>query len=276
MRALLLARRMPAKLVVGAALLLAAVLTALLVPLVAGGDPLAIHNESVRLPPGLAHPFGTDSLGRDILTRVLHGAAIDLQMGFFLTFPALLLGSTLGIVSGYRGGLCDTLLMRLSDALQAFPGAILTIAVVAVLGPGLVNMYLAGALFGWIGYARLARSEVLIIKRLDYVSAARALGSSDVRIVGRHVLPGVMAQVLVFASTGFIQNILIGSSLGFLGLGVQPPAPEWGSMIAEGRSFFWQAPWMSAFPGLAIVALGAAASLFGDGLADVLRSDVER
>jgi len=264
-------RRVPTGLVVGGAMLLAAVIAALLGPLLLGGDPQAIHLDAMLQPPSLAHPFGTDNFGRDVFTRVLHGTAIDLQMGLFLTLPALVLGSAVGIVSGYRGGLLDALLMRLSDMLQAFPGAILTIAVVAALGPGFLNLYLAGAFFGWIGYARLLRGEVLVVKKLDYVSAARALGASDRHVVRRHILPHVAVQTVIFASSGFIQSILIGSSLGFLGLGAQPPAPEWGLMIAEGRGFLVQAPWMSAFPGLAIVAVGGAASLVGDGLADMLR-----
>ena len=243
---------------------------ALFAPVLAPYGPLEQDLANNYAGPSLAHPFGTDNFGRDVFTRVLHGAAIDLQMGLFLTLPALVFGSAVGLASGYRGGLLDALLMRLSDMLQAFPGVILTIAVVAALGPGLFNMYLAGAFFGWISYARLLRGEVLIVKKLDYVSAARALGASDLRIVLRHIFPNVAVQILVFASSGFIQAILIGSSLGFLGLGAQPPAPEWGLMIAEGRTFLVQAPWMSAFPGLAIVALGGAASLLGDGLADLL------
>lgn len=269
-------RRAPMTLVAGAAMLLAAALAALLGPLVIGGDPLAIRLDEAFLPPSLAHPFGTDNFGRDVLTRVVHGAAIDLQMGLFLMLPALVIGSAVGIVAGYRGGLLDALLMRLSDMLQAFPGAILTIAVVAALGPGLFHMYLAGASLGWISYARLLRGEVLVVKRLDYIGAARALGASHPRIVLHHVLPGVAVQVVIFASSGFIQSILMGSGMGFLGLGAQPPAPEWGLMIAEGRGFLVQAPWMSAFPGLAIVAVGGAASLLSDGLADLLRPEGER
>lgn len=269
-------RRAPRTLVAGAAMLLAAALAALLGPLVIGGDPLAIRLDEAFLPPSLAHPFGTDNFGRDVLTRVVHGATIDLQMGLFLMLPALVIGSAVGIVAGYRGGILDALLMRLSDMLQAFPGAILTIAVVAALGPGLFHMYLAGAFLGWISYARLLRGEVQVVKRLDYISAARALGASHPRIVLHHVLPGVAVQVVIFASSGFIQSILMGSGMGFLGLGAQPPAPEWGLMIAEGRGFLVQAPWMSAFPGLAIVAVGGAASLLSDGLADLLRPEGER
>lgn len=252
-------------------MLLAAAIVALLGPLVLGGDPRAIHLDEALAPPCLAHPFGTDNFGRDVFTRVVHGTAIDVQMGVFLTLPGLLVGSAVGIASGYRGGILDAALMRLSDMFQAFPGGILTIAVVAALGPGFLNMYLAGAVFGWIGYARLMRGEVLGVKKLDYVSAARALGASDRRVVLRHVLPNVAGQMATFASSGFIQSILVGSSLGFLGLGAQPPAPEWGLMIAEGRTFLEQAPWMSAFPGLALVALGGAASLVGDGVAELLR-----
>jgi len=273
MSAPILRRRLPRSLVAGAAMLLAAVLVALLGPLLLGGDPLSIHLEEALSPPSLGHPFGTDNLGRDIFTRVVHGAGMELQMGLFLMAPALLFGSAVGLVAGYRGGPLDALLMRLSDMLQAFPGAVLMIAVVAALGPGLSHLYLAGAVFGWIGYARLMRAEALVVKELDYISAARALGAGDLRIMLRHMLPGVAVQVLVFASSGFIQSILIGSSLGFLGLGAQPPAPEWGLMIAEGRTFLVQAPWMSVFPGIALVIVGGAASLLGDGLAALLRPE---
>lgn len=269
-------RRAPRTLLAGAAMLLAAALAALLGPLLLGGDPLAIHLDEAFLPPSLAHPFGTDNFGRDVFTRVVHGAAIDLQMGLFLMLPALVIGSAVGIVAGYRGGILDALLMRLSDMLQAFPAMILMIGVVAALGPGFFNMYLAAAFLGWIDYARLLRGEVRVVKRLDYISAARALGASHPRVVLRHVLPGVAIQMVIYASSGFTQSILLGSSLGFLGLGAQPPAPEWGLMITEGRGFLVQAPWMSAFPGLAIVAVGGAASLLSDGLADLLRPEGER
>jgi len=270
----LLGRRIPFGLAVGAALLLAAGLVAAVGPLVLRADPLAMHLDATLSPPSLAHPFGTDNFGRDVFTRVLRGTGIDLLIALSLLLPSLVLGTMVGIVAGYRGGLPDALLMRLSDIVQAFPGAILTIAFVAALGPGLGNVILAGTLFGWIDYARLVRSEVVIVKQLDYVSASRALGSSALGIGVRHVVPNVRVQVMVLASSGFIQAILVGSSLGFLGLGAQPPMPEWGLMIAEGRSFLVQAPWMSAFPGLAIIVVGAAASLVGDGLADFLRPEL--
>lgn len=269
-------RRVPTTMVVGGLLILLWGLIAAVVPFLWGGDPTALHFESTLQPPSLAHPFGTDNLGRDVLNRVINGARVDLQIGVFSVLPALVIGSSLGALSGFYGGILDALLGRIVDVVVAFPFFVLVIAIVAVLGPGLINMYIAIAIVGWVSYYRLIRAEVLVAKNLDYASAARALGFTDRRLLLKHLLPNVIVQSLIYATSDYILAILLGSSLGFLGLGAQPPTPEWGVMIAEGRDFLSQAWWTSTFPGFAIVSLAIGFSLFGDGLADYMRPEVGR
>lgn len=221
--------------------------------------------------PSLAHPFGTDKFGRDQLSRVLVGARIDLSVGIVCTVIPLLVGVTVGCLAGYFGGKIDTLFMRIVDIQVAFPFYVLLIAILAVLGPGLINMYFALILVGWIAFARLIRGEVLVTKKLEYVTAARALGCSDARIITRHLLPNIIGPAFVFAMSAVVLNILSGASLGFLGLGVQAPNPEWGVMIAESREFMTSAWWLPLFPGLAIAVVGVAFSLLGDGLSGLVR-----
>ena len=269
-------RPVPGTLVAGMVMLLVIVGVAILGPKILGTDPNALHLDDALLPPGLGHPMGTDNFGRDVFTRVINGAFIDLQIGFFCVLPPLAIGFTVGGLAAFYGGWLDTIVMRVADVVVAFPFFVLVIAIVAVLGPGLINMYIAVALVGWTAYARLVRSEVLVAKQADYVSAARVLGFSDRRIMARHLGPNVAVQALIFASSDFILDILLGSSLGFLGLGAQPPSPEWGLMIADGRNFITGAPWVSTFPGLAIVVVGITFGLLGDGLADFLRVDERR
>ena len=245
-------------------------------PLVWTADPTALNLGATLLPPSLAHPFGTDNLGRDVLLRIVNGASIDLQIGLFTVLPALTIGSLVGALAGYYGSFADMTVMRLVDIVVAFPFFVLVIAIIAVLGPGLINLYIAVGLVGWVSYARVVRAEMMVAKQMDYARAARVLGFSDTRILLRHLMPNVIVQALIYSTSDFILGILLGSSLGFLGLGAQPPAPEWGVMIAEGYSFLARAPWISALPGLVIVALAAAFSLFGDGLADYLRPEIDR
>lgn len=271
----LFGRRLPWNMTAGAALILLIAVLGVLGPWLLRGDPTAIDVEAVLLAPSFQHPFGTDNFGRDVLLRVAHAAPLDLKMGLFLMLPAFLIGSVLGSLAGYYGGLLDSFLMRLVDVLVAFPNFIVMLALIAFLGPGMTNLYLAGAVTGWMGYARLVRAQMLVEKQLDYVSAARVLGYGSLRIQLRHLLPNVMVQSLVYATSGFVYCILLGSGLGFLGFGAQPPAPEWGVMIADGRVFLSQAPWISGFPGLTLAAVGGAFTLFGDGLADFLRPEVE-
>jgi len=269
-------RRPPRTLIIGGAMIALWVLLAIFGPLIWTADPTELHLDASLLPPGLDHPFGTDNLGRDVLLRIINGASIDLRIGLFTVLPALTIGSIVGGLAGYYGSLVDLAVMRLVDIVVAFPFFVLVIAIIAVLGPGLLNMYIAVGLVGWVSYARVVRAEMMVAKQMDYARAARVLGFSDARILLRHLLPNVIVQALIYSTSDFILGILLGSSLGFLGLGAQPPAPEWGVMIAEGYSFLARAPWASTFPGLVIVALAAAFSLFGDGLADYLRPEIDR
>jgi peptide/nickel transport system permease protein len=269
-------RALPTTMVVGGGLILLWTLVAVLGPVIWSADPTAIHLEGALQAPSWSHPFGTDNLGRDIALRVMNGARIDLEIGVFSVVPAFLVGSVLGALAGFYGGLIDTLLGRLLDIVVAFPFFVLVIAIVAALGPGLKNMYVAIALVGWVSYYRLVRAEILVAKQLDYTSAARVLGFTDRRILLRHLFPNVIVQSLIYATSDFVLDIILGSSLGFLGLGAQPPTPEWGVMIAEGRDFLTTAWWPSTIPGLAIVVLAIGFSLFGDGLADYVRPEVKR
>ncbi|HEX2280970.1 MAG TPA: ABC transporter permease [Thermomicrobiales bacterium] len=258
-------------LVVGALMIALIVGVAILAPAIAPYGPLDTDYTARLQAPGPRHPFGTDNLGRDIFSRVLHGASIDLQVGLISVLFPFLIGGTLGCLAGYYGGRIDSLVMRVADVIQAFPFLILIIAIVAVLGTGLTSVYIAVALVAWVTYARLMRGEILVAKNQEYVEAARSLGASDGRVIGRHLLPNVLTSALVFATTDVVLYIVLVSSLSYLGLAARPPSPEWGAMITEGRTFMATAWWISLFPGLAVVVTGIAFSIFGDGLADALR-----
>ncbi len=247
------------------------VVVAVFAPAIAPYGPLDTDYTARLQSPGPRHPFGTDNLGRDIYSRVLYGASIDLQVGLISVLLPFLIGGVLGCLAGYYGGRIDSLLMRVADVIQAFPFLILIIAIVAVLGTGLTSVYIAVALVAWVTYARLIRGEILVAKNQEYVEAARSLGASDSRVIGRHLLPNVLTSALVFATTDVVLYIVLVSSLSYLGLAARPPSPEWGAMITEGRTFMASAWWISLFPGLAVVVTGIAFSVFGDGLADALR-----
>jgi peptide/nickel transport system permease protein len=266
---------LPRTFVIGMLMLGIAIAVAFIGPFVLRQDPLALNFAAALQPPSAAHWMGTDNFGRDVLTRIVYGASIDLQFGFFSVVPTFVIGTALGIFAGMSHRF-DAVLMRLLDLVIAFPVYVLVIAIVAALGPGVRNMYIAIYVIGWAAYARVVRNEVLVVRSLPYIEAARVLGFSRLRIFTRHVLPNVIVQPVVMATTNFVAWILLGSSLGFLGLGVQPPTPEWGVMIAEGRNFLVQAPWFSIFPGLAIFFVCCGAILLGDGLADLLRPEVSR
>lgn len=244
---------------------------AIIGPSIAPYDPIEQTLSERLQPPSQTHWLGTDKFGRDILSRILHGTQIDLKIGLICVIFPFIFGVLVGCISGFYGGLIDVLLMRLIDINVAFPFYVLVIAILAILGPGVRNMYLALSLVGWIAYAKIVRGEVLIAKNLEYVLAVRALGYSDFRIILRHLLPNVLNPALVYAMSDVVLCILAGSSLGFLGLGVQAPMPEWGVMIADGREFVASAPWLAVFPGLAIAIVGISFSLLGDGLSSLLR-----
>lgn len=232
--------------------------------------PIAQDIESALQAPGLAHWLGTDNYGRDILSRIIHGARVDLQIGLFGVLFPFLIGNVVGLVAGYFGGVIDTVLMRVLEVTIAFPFFVLVIAIISILGPGLTSLYIALALVGWVSYARLTRAQVLVLKSSDFVSAARVLGYSNGRIMLRHLLPNAISPAVVFAMTDMVLVILLGSSLSYLGLGAQPPAAEWGVMIAEGQQFLTTAWWICLFPGLAIVLLALGFSLIADGLSHLL------
>ncbi|MGL4280859.1 MAG: ABC transporter permease [Albidovulum sp.] len=258
----------------GAALLLAWLIAALGAGVFAPYDPNALDLVAMLAPPDSAHWFGTDHLGRDVFSRVIYGARIDIWMGFAGVVAPMVIGVTVGLIAGYFGGLTDTILMRVLDITVAFPFFILVIAIVGVLGPGLVNYIIALALVAWVAYARLVRAEVLVVKRLEYVQAARALGFSDPVIILRHVLPNVLGSITIYAWTDAVMVILAGASLGFLGLGAQPPTAEWGVMIADGQPYVLQAWWICLFPGIAMVTLSLGFILVSDGLSRRLRVSV--
>ncbi|MCH9046020.1 MAG: ABC transporter permease [SAR324 cluster bacterium] len=245
-------------------------LPALLAPWLAPYDPLALDLTGSLAPPELAHPLGRDEQGADILSRLLHGARISLAVGLITVSITASVGISVGLLAGYAGGGVEQVAMRLVDVLLAFPGLLLAIALVAVLGPGLGNVIIALSALGWTGFARLVRGQVLAVKALDYVQAAHGLGAGHLRLMAVHILPNVMAPALVQASFAIAAAILSEASLSFLGLGVPAGTPSWGAMLAEGRYVLSEAPYVSIFPGLAIMGVVLGFNLLGDALADWL------
>ena len=254
----------------GAAIVLLAVVGAVAGPALVPYDP-ATQQLALRLEgPSPHHPFGLDELGRDILARVLSGARISLLVGLVVVGVSATIGIAMGAIAGYAGGYVDEAIGRLIDILLAFPGLLLAIALVAVLGPSLQHVILALALIGWVGYARLVRGQVLRTRELEYVQAARALGASTFRILTRHVIPSTLPAVSVQATLGMGGAILSEAALSFLGLGVQPPTPSWGTMLSYGKAHLLDAPHLTVFPGLAIAILVLGFNFLGDGLRDAL------
>jgi len=261
---------------VGGVIVAVAVLAALIGPIVAPFDS-ASQDLALRLDgPSLRHWFGLDELGRDILSRVLAGARISMLVGLVVVSISSTVGVAVGAVAGYFGGRVDEILSRAIDILMAFPGLLLAIAMVAVLGPSLFNVVFALSLIGWVGYARLVRGQVLRARELEFVQAARALGASTPRVLVRHVIPTTLPAVTVQATLGMGGAILAEASLSFLGLGVQPPTPSWGTMLNYGRIHLLDAPHLTIFPGLAIAVLVLGFNFLGDGLRDVLDPKTER
>jgi len=228
-------------------------------------------NQPTFAGPSWQHPLGTDNFGRDTLTRIAYGGRIDLVIAFVATGVTVIVGGFLGLISGYYGGWFDTILMRLVDFTITIPYLILVIAIVAILGTGVTNIIHAIWIIGWVAYARIVRAETMVARRLEYVEAARVIGMSHLRIMLRHILPNVIAIALIYSMADIILNILTAASLSFLGLGVQPPNPEWGLMVAESRDFFLRDWRLMTYPGLAVIITAAAFGLIGDGLAQALR-----
>lgn len=262
--------RVPLGAWIGAALLAIEVGAAILAPALTPYSPIKTDLADSLQGPSATHALGTDNFGRDILARLVYGARVDLQIGTVPTAATFAAGLAIGSLAGYYGGAIDGVLMRIVDVAMAFPFYVLVIAIVAMLGPGLLNMYLAMILTGWVSYARIFRGEILVAKNLEYILAARALGASDRRIIIRHVLPNIAGVGVVFAMSDAVLNILLGGALSFLGLGVQPPTPEWGLMIAEGRDFLLNSPIPVLASGLALLWTGVAFNLLGDSLTDRL------
>ncbi len=247
------------------------VAAALLVPVLSPYDPTTHDFDQLLQPPSRAHPFGTDNFGRDVLTRVLYGAAIDLRIGVLAVLFPFLFGALTGGMAGYYGGWVDTAVMRTVDVITAVPFLVLVIAIVAFLGPGEVNIFIAIGAVDWVTYSRLVRGEVLREKNLEYVAAGRALGFRRWRILLGHVVPNAIPPAIVFLTSDVVLVILTTATLGFLGLGVRPPAPEWGMMISDGREFLAGGWWVATMPGFACMYTGLAFILLGDGIADLLR-----
>ena len=254
----------------GLAIVLLFIIGGLLAPLLAPYDPYKNDLMNVLMPPSAEHWFGTDELGRDLFSRILYGARISLVEGLFSVALAMAIGVPIGIVSGYFGGRVDAVIMRLIDVLLAFPGVLLAIVIISVLGPGLTNAIIAVAIYTVPIFARLARGATLTVKDEPYVEAARAAGLSDLRILWRHVFPNISATLFVMMTLRVAISILTAASLSFLGLGAQAPLPEWGAMLASSRNAMLIAPHVALFPGLATILLVFGLNLFQDGLRQVL------
>jgi peptide/nickel transport system permease protein len=268
-RAWRVSRRRPAALA-GAVVVTLFVVMALAAPWIATSDPVRTDWAKIRKAPSWAHPFGTDDLGRDGFSRVVWGTRISMQAGVFSIVLAMAIGVPVGLMAGYYRGALDQLIMRLTDAWLAFPFLILAIGLVTILGPSLTNATLAIGLGATPTYIRLTRGLVLSTKEEDYVQGARALGAGDLRVMARHILPNVASAILVQATVAIPTAIIAEAVLSFLGLGVQPPAPSWGTMLNAAQQFLEQAPWMAYWPGLAIFTLALSFNLAGDGVRDVL------
>jgi ABC-type dipeptide/oligopeptide/nickel transport system permease subunit len=256
----------------GGSVIVLLVLLAAAAPLFARHDPFGVELINSLQPPNAQHWFGTDVQGRDVWARLVYGARVSLSVGILSQGIALTLGVILGLLAGYYGRWVDEVVMRLADVTLAFPTLLLLIALVAALQPSLTVVFITIGVVGWAGMARLVRGQVLVIRELEFVQAERALGATDVRILTLHVLPSVVAPVVIAATLGVAGAIMAESSLSFLGLGVQPPTPSWGSMIADGRDLYQlrHAPWTSVFPGLAIGSAVLGFNLLGDALRDAL------
>ena len=245
------------------------VVLSLFAPYFAPYDPIQISMEG-RKSPNVDHIFGTDRLGRDILSRIIYGTKYSLSIGIMSVSIGLIFGTTMGVLSAYYGGLVDTIIMRFIDALLAFPGILLALVVIAVLGPGLFNVMLAVGISTVPEYARLARGKVLSVMQLEYIEAIHSIGGSNIRVILKHIPPNISAPITILATLQVGNAILVGSGLSFLGMGAQPPTPEWGLMTAEGRSFMSQAWWISTFPGIAILITVISINQFGDGLREAI------
>jgi peptide/nickel transport system permease protein len=262
--------RQPA-LLAGLVILAVIVFMVVAAPLLTSYNPNAQDLNATLSGPSAHHLLGTDQLGRDTWSRLLYGGRVDLQVAFIAVLFPFVLGTIAGSLAGYFGGWVDLVIMRVVDIVVAFPFYVLIIALVFVLGTGERSIYIAITVVGWVSYARIIRGEILVAKRQEYVLAAQSGGLSNLRIMGRHLLPNVITQAIIYAMSDIVQDILAIVTLSYLGLGIQPPTPDWGSMIANGQNFLTTHWELTTLPGLAVVVTGLALSLIGDGLADLLR-----
>lgn len=260
----------------GLAMLVTLILAAILAPWIAPADPDFQDYTHMMEGPSWAHPMGTDNFGRDIFSRIIYGAQISLRLGLLGTIFGATIGSVIGALSGYYGGIVDTLLMRLMDIQLAFPGLLLAIVIITVLGVGEANVIIAIGVFSIPTFARVVRGSMLSLREQDFVLAARSVGAPDMRLMFVHLLPNALAPILVLSTIRLGTAILTAASLGFLGLGVRPPASEWGTMLSEGRTYMQLAPHIAIFPGLAILVTVVALNLLGDGLRDSLDPKTKR
>lgn len=243
---------------------------AIFAPVITPYDPTAIDVNNVLSPPSISHPFGTDELGRDVLSRMIWGSRVSLKVGFIAVGIAIFIGCIVGSFAGYYGKFIDAILMRFVDVMLAFPTFFLILAVIAIVEPGIFTIMIVIGVTGWMDVARLVRAEFLTLKEREFISAARAIGASDSRIIFRHILPNALSPVFVAATFGIAGAILVESSLSFLGLGVQPPEPSWGNILTSGKDNITVAWWLSVYPGLAILLTVLSYNLVGEGLRDAL------
>lgn len=256
--------------VIGLAVILALAAIALLAPVISPYEPTKIDVYNVLSPPGASHPFGTDELGRDLLSRMLWGSRASLKVGFIAVGIAITIGIFIGAIAGYYGGKVDAILMRFVDIMLSFPTFFLILAVIAIVEPSISTIMIVIGLTGWMDVSRLVRAEFLTLKERDFVSAARAIGASDSRLIFRHIMPNALSPVFVAATFGIAGAILVESGLSFLGLGVQPPEPSWGNILTSGKDNITVAWWLSFFPGIAILITVLSYNLVGEGLRDAL------
>lgn len=256
--------------VFGAIIIFVFVFSAVSAPLLAPYEYDQLNLSTMLKPPSAEHIFGTDEFGRDIFSRIVYGARISLQVAFVAVGLSLIIGTVLGAIAGYYGGIADYIVTAVTDIAWAFPTTLLAIAFIAALGPGLQNVMVAIALVSWSGYCRLVRGQFLSLREQEFIEAARLLGMSDLRIIFKHMLPNSLAPIIVMATLEFPKAIVVEASLSFLGLGAQPPKPSWGSILNSGKALIDQAPWISFFPGLMIMIVVLGFNLFGDALRDVL------
>jgi peptide/nickel transport system permease protein len=261
--------------IAGIAIIGMVVLTAIFAPVLAKQTPdkngiFKTYLRETKIPPSSEHPMGTDDLGRDMLSLIIYGSRISIRIGFFSVGLAIIIGVILGALSGYFGGAVDNIIMRLMDIMLAFPSILLALVIVAVIGPGLLNAMIAVGIVSIPTYARITRASVISERTREYVQASRALGANSFRILAQHILPNALSPIIVAASLGIATAILDAAGLGFLGLGAQPPTPEWGLLLSRNKSHIFTSPWMVVFPGISIMFLVLGFNLIGDGLRDAL------